>query len=146
MRHRRDEGECGAFGCQNPQVVQKWSILGPSIRVKEGNSVRSLFSCGLHQDAPKWCDADSARKYDGRPYTIVVQPQVAERTFDLDVGAERKRLQDTLEGGVAHSRRDHERVFERRACDGEATRVAFGVRLGRIQQRNVDELSGFEGP
>jgi len=62
----------------------------------------------------------------------MVQPQVAEWPFDLDRRPKLHGLKDSLEGGISQARRDHDHAFTGRARDGEATSIALGVGLGRV--------------
>src|SRR5690242_7697347 len=93
IRHGGNERKSRALSRQRPHLIHEWSVLRPPIGIKEENAIGSPFFCGLQQDAPKWRDTYSPRHYNGGPDTIVVQPQVAKRALDLDLGAERKRFQ-----------------------------------------------------
>src|ERR1035438_1125724 len=73
-----------------------------------------------------------------------MQNQVSKRPFYLDLRADRQLSKDAFESRVAHSRGDHEVRLAGRTGDGKCATVTFCVRFRRIEQRNIEELTGFE--
>src|SRR6185503_8735623 len=99
----------------------------------------------FQEDAAERRDPDPAGEDDGGPVGVV-QAQVPEGPFDLDPGAQGHRLEHPLEGRVPQACGDHDHALAGRAGDREAACVALGVGLGRVEERDVDELAGPVGP
>jgi len=97
----------------------------------------------LQQHAAEGRDTDPARQENGR-LRVLTKSERPEWSRDGNLGAECQGIQNALEGRIAHSRRDDEIRFKWSAGDGEGPGIPFGVRLLRVDERYVNELSGLE--
>src|ERR1035437_3948826 len=107
--------------------------------IRQGSTARDR----LDEHAAKRRDADAARKQDRRSIGTM-EPKVSERALGLDLSAQRNLLQHALEGRVAEAGSYLKEVLTGSARDREGTHIAFGVRLGGIEQRHIDRLRSEE--
>ena len=90
--HATDELIVRILCFQSPQFIEKRSVLRPAVRVETDDSVRMLLPRRLKHHAAEKRDADAARQEYRRSLNLVMQGQVAGRSFDLYGGTCRHRF------------------------------------------------------
>ena len=81
--------------------MEEWRIGRTTVAVYENDALgQTAGSGGLCKDAPEGSDPNPTRENDSWP-RYVIQRQLTKRAFDLDLGAERYRLQVPLEGRIS---------------------------------------------
>src|SRR5689334_16530970 len=105
------------------------------------NTVFAGVSCGFDYNAAERSDADSPGQENSGASRVFVEGHSSVRAFDIDLCAERHRLEHALKSGVAQSRSDHQGWFIRSAGNRKAPAVAFVVAFGWIDKAETQELS-----
>src|ERR1035441_6957296 len=90
--HAGDELVVRILFFQSLQLIQKWSVLRPAIRVEKEESVRKLLFRRAEHNATERCDTDSVRKEYSCSRPIDMKSQASGWTFDLNRGAKRHSL------------------------------------------------------
>jgi hypothetical protein len=127
------------------QFVKEGRILWPAICVKESELVGEMIVGGLEDHATNRCDANASGQKDGGDARVVVKDEFAPGCFQREFGAEWDGVQRSFEGGIAHSRCDHEVFFEGRTGERKAADVALSVGFGRIGEGKVAALASRGG-
>jgi YD repeat-containing protein len=144
--HRRNELEVRVLLLEPEEVLEERRVFRTVVSEEEENPMRQFRAGRVHENAAEGRDPDPAGEEDGRAGRIVVQSQAAEWPFDFHFGARRHAAEHPLERRVAHARRHQDRFLFGRARDAQASRIALGIGLGGIEEREVDELAGLEPP
>jgi hypothetical protein len=85
-RHAGDQLEVRILLFECLQLLKKWRILRPAVRIEEKDMMRQFVLGRIQYDAPERRNADSAAQHHRCSGTVIMKPQIAKGTVDFDLG------------------------------------------------------------
>src|SRR4051812_6690389 len=145
VRHREHEADVRVPLLELLQFVEERGRLAIAVRVDERDAMRQPLLGDVEEHRAKDGDADAARDERERPFRLAREEEVALRLLDVDLGADGKLRERTLERRVAHARAEAEdAALVRRRDDRDVPARAFLVVVRRVEERDPEVLPGGE--